>query len=75
MVGAGKNLTEQFCWDVVDVGHLRSDKLAEVFALGILAKVVCSQQLVAIVVDEINGIVETLDGMYEQHRLADLGLE
>ncbi|KAG9966800.1 hypothetical protein KCU61_g548, partial [Aureobasidium melanogenum] len=46
----------------------------QVFALGILAKVVCSQQLATIVVDEINGIVETLDRMYEQHRFADLCL-
>ena len=40
---AGKVLTEKFCGDVVDVGYLRCNELAEVLALGILAKVVCCQ--------------------------------
>jgi len=39
--------------------------LAEVFALGVLSKVVCSQQSIAVVVDEVDGIIKTLDGVYE----------
>lgn len=33
---------------------------------------VCSQQLIAVVVDEVDGIIKTLDGVYEQDGFADL---